>query len=50
MSCILEPALQLGDTGQRIPFLTAVNTITWMVHKEVHYQVKHRLYTPWRPS
>ena len=25
MSCTLEPAIQSGDTGQRIPFLTAVN-------------------------
>ena len=25
MSCTLEPALQPCDTGQQIPFLTAVN-------------------------
>ena len=25
MSCKLEPMIQSGDTGQHIPFLTAVN-------------------------
>ena len=25
MSCTLEPAIQSGDIGQQIPFLTAVN-------------------------
>ena len=25
MSCELEPMIQSGDTGQHIPFLTAVN-------------------------
>ena len=25
MSCTLEPAIQSGDTGQQIPFLTAAN-------------------------
>ena len=25
MSCTLQPAIQSGDTGQGIPFLTAVN-------------------------
>ena len=29
MSCKPEPAIQSRDTGQRIPFLTAL-TITWM--------------------
>ena len=40
----------MNDTGQWIPggFLTAVNRQD--VHKEVHYQVKHRLYIPWTPS
>ena len=33
------------------PFLTAVNwPINMEVHKDVHYQVKHRLYMPWTPS
>ena len=36
MSCTLKPVIQSGDTGQRIPFLMAVN-----VHKDFHYQVKH---------
>ena len=25
MSCTIEPTIQSGDTGQQIPFLTAVN-------------------------
>ena len=51
MSCTLEPAIQSGDTGQRIPFLTAVNYYHNMdVHKYVHYQVKDRLYMAWTPS
>ena len=40
ISDTLEPAIQSGDTGQRIPFLD----------EDVHYQVKHRLHMPWTPS
>ena len=36
----LEPAIQSGDTGQRIPFFD----------EDIHYQVKHRLHMPWTPS
>ena len=52
MSRALQPAIQSCDTGQRILFLTAVDqlTITWIFHKDVHYQVKHRLYMPSTPS
>jgi len=46
MSCTLEPAIQSGDTGQQIPFLTVVNIIdhNMDVHEDVQYQVKQRLY------
>ena len=47
MSCTLEPVKQSGDTGQRVPFLKATNKNTdqnMNVYKDVHYQVKHRLY------
>ena len=51
MSCTLEPMIHSGDTGQGIPFLTAVNIDHNMdVHKDVYYQVKHRLYMSWTPS
>ena len=40
ISGTLEPAIQSGDTGQRIPFFD----------EDVHYQVKHRLHMPWTPS
>ena len=30
MSCTLEPALQSGATGQRIPFDSFQLTVTWM--------------------
>ena len=46
MSCTLEPTIQSGDTGWRMLFLTAVNidhTYNMDVHKDVHYQGKHRL-------
>ena len=36
MTCTLEPAIQSGDTGQWMAFLTAV---------DVYYQVTYRLYT-----
>ena len=40
MSCTLEPALQSGATGQRIPF--------WQLsidrNMDVHYQVKQIVY------
>ena len=47
MSRILEPAIQSFDIGQRIPFLTGSID---HVHKDDHYQVKHRLYKPWTAS
>ena len=46
MSCTLRPSLQSGDTGQRQ--LSIDHNMD--VHKDVHYQVKHRLYIPWTPS
>ena len=61
INCTLEPAIQSGDTSERIPFLTVVSN--WQlskrvsadhnmdVHKDVHYrEVKHRLYMRWTPS
>ena len=42
MSCTLEPVLQSGDTDQWLPFLTAVNQHNVDLHKDIHYQVKHR--------
>ena len=50
MSCILEPAIQSFDIGQRIPFLTGSIDHNMYVHKDDHYQVKHRLYKPWTAS
>ena len=39
--------VQSGDTSQRIPFRQLSIDYNMDVHKDVHYQVKHRLYTPW---
>ena len=39
----LEPALQSGDTGQRIPFWQLSIDHNMDVHKDFHLQVKHRL-------
>ena len=50
MSCILEPAIQSFDIGQRIPFLTGSIDHSMYVHKDDNYQVKHRLYKPWTAS
>ena len=50
MSCTLETVIQLGDTGQRIPFLLMSIGHNMDVHKDVHYQVKHRLYMAWTPG
>ena len=53
MSCTIEPTIQSGDTGQRIPFLTAVNkllTITRMFIRMSAIKFKHRLHMPWTPS
>ena len=50
MSCTLEPAMQSGNTGQRMPILQLSIDLNMDVHKDVHYQVKHRLYVPWTPS
>ena len=44
MSCTIEPTIQSGDTGQRIPFLTAVNIDhNTDVYKDVHYQVQTQI-------
>ena len=49
MSCILDPAVQ--SDGQQIPFWQLSIDHNMDVHKDVHYQAKHRLYiTPWTPS
>ena len=50
MSCTLEPAMQSGNTGQRMPLLKLSIDLNMDVHKDAHYQVKHRLYMPWTPS
>ena len=50
MSCTLEAAIQSGDTGLRIPFWQLSIDHSVDVHKGVHYEVKHRLYMPWKTS
>ena len=45
MSFTLEPAIHSSDTGY--PFLQLSIDRNMDVHKDVHYQVKHRLYIPW---
>ena len=50
MSCTLEPAMHSGNTGQRMPLLKLSIDLNMDVHKDAHYQVKHRLYMPWTPS
>ena len=50
MSCTLEPMKQLGDNGQWRPFWQLSIGHNMDVHKDVHYQVKQRLYTAWTPS
>ena len=42
--------MQSGDTGQQIPFWQLSIDHNMDVHKDVRYQVKHRLYMPWTPS
>ena len=50
MSWRLEPALQSGDIGQRQPFWQLSIDYNMDVNKDVHYQVKRRLFMPWTPS
>ena len=44
LSCTLGLAIQSCDTGQRILFWQLSINHNMDVHKDVHYQVKHRLY------
>ena len=37
MSCTLEPTIQSGDTGQRVPFWQLSIDHDMDVHKDVHY-------------
>ena len=50
VSCTLEPVIQSCDTGQWIPFWQLSIDRNMDVYKDIHYQVKHRLYMAWTSS